>query len=346
MSGSIAVTGAQGFVGGHLLARLGARAIALDADVTDADALAEAVAAASSGERHPPRCASSVAASWTDAGEPWRVNALGTVNLLDAVRSHAPGARVLVVSTGEVYGQRRRSPDAGGRPVRRRSRPTPRRRRPPSSPRASPRAPARRRRRPRLPARRPGRDERFAVGSWARPDRARRGSRAAGRCSSATSVRSATSPTCATSAAPTGCCSTRPSRPAPTTSRPGARSRCARCSSCSSRLARCPIEVEPDPARFRPSEVTVLCGDRVEAAGGDRLGADDPARADPRRRARRGARGRCGEDGERMSERRALITGSPARTAPTSPSCCSTRATRCSAWSAAPRPRTSSGSRT
>ena len=47
MSGSIALTGAHGFVGGHLLARLGARAIALDADVTDADSLAEAVAVAS-----------------------------------------------------------------------------------------------------------------------------------------------------------------------------------------------------------------------------------------------------------------------------------------------------------
>jgi len=30
VSGSIAVTGAKGFAGGHLLARLGARAISLD----------------------------------------------------------------------------------------------------------------------------------------------------------------------------------------------------------------------------------------------------------------------------------------------------------------------------
>ena len=105
MSGSIAVTGAKGFVGGHLLARLGARAIALDADVTDAEALGEAVADASSESVVHLAAASSVAASWTDAGEPWRVNALGTVNLLEAVRLDAPGARVLVVSTGEVYGQ-------------------------------------------------------------------------------------------------------------------------------------------------------------------------------------------------------------------------------------------------
>ena len=105
MSGSIAVTGGKGFVGSHLLARLGARAIALDADVTDADALTESVAAASAESVVHLAAASSVAASWTDAGEPWRVNALGTVNLLDAVRSHAPSARVLVVSTGDVYGQ-------------------------------------------------------------------------------------------------------------------------------------------------------------------------------------------------------------------------------------------------
>ena len=47
MSGSIAVTGAQGFVGGHLLDRLGGRAVSLDADVTDGAALARAIADAS-----------------------------------------------------------------------------------------------------------------------------------------------------------------------------------------------------------------------------------------------------------------------------------------------------------
>ncbi len=94
MSGSIAVTGAKGFAGGHLLARLGARAISLDADVTDIDALTKAVAATSAESVVHLAAASSAGASWTDVGEAWRVNALGTVNLLDAVQSHAPDARV------------------------------------------------------------------------------------------------------------------------------------------------------------------------------------------------------------------------------------------------------------
>ncbi|HEU5065888.1 MAG TPA: GDP-mannose 4,6-dehydratase [Gaiellaceae bacterium] len=167
MSGAIAVTGAKGFVGGHLLAWLGSPAISLDVDVTDAGAVAQAV-----DETRPESvvhlaAASSVAASWTDAGEPWRVNALGTVNLLDAVRSYAPQARVLVVSTGDVYGQADELPTPETAPFR------------PTSPYAASKAAAE------LAADQfaragsdvvvvrafqhegPGRDERFAVGSWA-----------------------------------------------------------------------------------------------------------------------------------------------------------------------------------
>jgi GDP-4-dehydro-6-deoxy-D-mannose reductase len=48
---------------------------------------------------------SSVAESWADPFETWRVNALGMVNLLAAVRAEAPAGRVLAVSTGEVYGR-------------------------------------------------------------------------------------------------------------------------------------------------------------------------------------------------------------------------------------------------
>jgi GDP-4-dehydro-6-deoxy-D-mannose reductase len=105
VSGSIAVTGAHGFVGTHLLGRLGARAVAVDADVTDADLLRRAIAAARPAAVVHLAAASSVGASWTDAAEPWRINALGTVNLLEAARSNAPDARVVVVSTGDVYGQ-------------------------------------------------------------------------------------------------------------------------------------------------------------------------------------------------------------------------------------------------
>lgn len=46
----------------------------------------------------------SVAHSWGAEAEVWAVNTLGTVNLLEAVRREQPEARVLVVSSGDVYG--------------------------------------------------------------------------------------------------------------------------------------------------------------------------------------------------------------------------------------------------
>ena len=73
-------------------------------------------------------------------------------------------------------------------------------------------------------------------------------------------------------------------------------------------MARCPIQVERDPARSPPRRPAG--GERrlLEAAGSDRLGAGDPARADARRRTRLRTPG-LRENGERMSEKRALITG-------------------------------------
>ncbi|MGH2922190.1 MAG: NAD-dependent epimerase/dehydratase family protein, partial [Gaiellaceae bacterium] len=85
MAGPILVTGAQGFVGGHLLAELGERAHALDADVTDAQALSSAFEGVDPDAVVHLAAGSSVGASWNDRGEAWRVNALGTVNVLEAV---------------------------------------------------------------------------------------------------------------------------------------------------------------------------------------------------------------------------------------------------------------------
>ena len=269
MSGSIAVTGAQGFVGGHLLTRLGARAIALDADVTDADALAEAVAAASSESVIHLAAASSVAASWTDAAEPWRVNALGTVNLLDAVRSHAPGARVLVVSTGDVYGQADEIPTPETAPFR------------PTSPYAASKAAAE------LAAGQfaragsdvvvtrafqhegPGRDERFAVGSWAaqiaRAEETGRGTVLVGDLSPRRDITDVRDVTRAYEAL------LDPSVPPGTYNVASGHSVAMReVLDILVSLARCPIEVEEDPTRFRASEVTELSGDpsKLRAATG------------------------------------------------------------------------------
>jgi GDP-4-dehydro-6-deoxy-D-mannose reductase len=168
VAGPILVTGADGFVGPYLLAELGGEGIPLEADVTDAKALARELSAAS------PRAVvhlaghSSVADSWQEGGEVWWVNVVGTVCLLDAVRAVAPQARVLAVSTGEVYGQAEQLPTTEEAAIA------------PVSPYAASKAAAE------LACAQaqhdgldvvvarafqhegPGRDERFAIGSWTR----------------------------------------------------------------------------------------------------------------------------------------------------------------------------------
>ena len=260
MSGSIAVTGAKGFVGGHLLARLGGRALALDVDVTDADALSQAVADANPESVVHLAAASSVAASWTDAGEPWRVNALGTVNLLDAVRSNVPAARVLVVSTGDVYGQADEVPTPETAPFR------------PTSPYAASKAAAE------LAAGQfgragcdvvvarafqhegPGRDERFAVGSWAAQiavaEEAGRGIVLVGDLSPRRDISDVRDVVGAYEAL------LDPAVPAGTYNVASGTPVAMRdVLDILVSLAGCPIEVEEDPSRFRASEVTAVAGD-------------------------------------------------------------------------------------
>src|SRR5439155_5373459 len=75
-----------------------------EADLRDAESLARAVAAA-----HPDLVLhlagqSSAARSFERPVETFQVNALGTWHLLEALKAHAPAARVLVVSSGEIYG--------------------------------------------------------------------------------------------------------------------------------------------------------------------------------------------------------------------------------------------------
>jgi GDP-4-dehydro-6-deoxy-D-mannose reductase len=260
VSGSIGVTGSKGFVGGHLLELLGARAIAIDADVTDPEAVASEVAGTRPDALIHLAAASSVSASWADPTEPWRVNALGTVNLLEAVRTHAPEARVLVVSTGEVYGQAEELPTTESAPYR------------PRSPYAASKAAAE------LAAEQfgragldvvvarafqhegPGRDERFAVGSWAaqigRAEEAGRGTVLVGDLTAErdiTDVRDVT----------------RAYASLLERSVPAGVYNVASGTTVAMRevldvlvsLARCPIEVEQDPSRLRASEIAVVCGD-------------------------------------------------------------------------------------
>ncbi len=167
MTGRVLVTGGQGFAGHHLQAELGDRAAAPEVDVTEPEELVRAVRELQPAGVVHLAALSWVAESWREPARVWQVNLVGTVNLLEAVRHEAPEARVLVVSTSEVYGRAQRIPTPENEPVA------------PESPYAASKAAAE------LAARQariagvdavvvrafqhegPGRDERFAVGSWA-----------------------------------------------------------------------------------------------------------------------------------------------------------------------------------
>jgi GDP-4-dehydro-6-deoxy-D-mannose reductase len=123
------ITGMAGFVGQHLSALLRERgeeyagfdhekALCPDPacrklNLLDAKALDSFVA-----ELKPERIfhlagQSRVARSWAHPEETFRINVVGTLNLLAAMEKYAPGARLLLVSTSEVYGR----PRLDGRPL-------------------------------------------------------------------------------------------------------------------------------------------------------------------------------------------------------------------------------------
>lgn len=105
----VLVTGARGFVGARLVARLaseGDEVVGVDreTDVRDGGALSGAVSAARPEAVAHLAAISFVPESQAEPAESFRVNFLGTRNLLEAVLREAPGARVLVVGSGAVYG--------------------------------------------------------------------------------------------------------------------------------------------------------------------------------------------------------------------------------------------------
>jgi GDP-4-dehydro-6-deoxy-D-mannose reductase len=124
----VLITGVTGFVGRHLAAAfasedaeligLGRRPAALadapaelaayvECDLTQAEAVREAVREAPPDRVFHLAAEASVARSWQDPAEVMRANAGATLNLLEAVRAETPRARVLLACSGEEYG----SPD-------------------------------------------------------------------------------------------------------------------------------------------------------------------------------------------------------------------------------------------
>jgi GDP-4-dehydro-6-deoxy-D-mannose reductase len=102
------VTGASGFVGRRLMPRLeqaGFEATGADreVDVTDPECLARVVEKQSPDAILHLAAMSSPAESWSAPERCYRVNFLGTLNLLRAVAAHRPDARLLVIGSADQY---------------------------------------------------------------------------------------------------------------------------------------------------------------------------------------------------------------------------------------------------
>ncbi len=106
------ITGAGGFVGRHLRTHLGdsnddvvglGPGDDLDVDVLDADAVVDALASAEPEVVYHLAARSHVGDSWNDPGLVFRVNAEGTLNVLQACRTHGV-QRVVVVGSADEYG--------------------------------------------------------------------------------------------------------------------------------------------------------------------------------------------------------------------------------------------------
>ena len=119
----VLVTGSQGFVGRHLIRELRQAGLTIGAfdladangqcsgmdyyqgDIQDQKAIEQAV-------KHflPEACIhlsglAFVPEGWTNTEVLFSVNSIGTIHLLEACRQYAPSAKVLVVSSAEVYGR-------------------------------------------------------------------------------------------------------------------------------------------------------------------------------------------------------------------------------------------------
>ena len=115
----ILITGCNGFVGRHAVRVLqqaghsvtGADITTCDASIPvhhmelrDPDTIAHALTATQPDAILHLGGIAFVPLGWTQPQLVFEVNTIGTLNLLDAVRQHAPKTRVLVVTSAEIYG--------------------------------------------------------------------------------------------------------------------------------------------------------------------------------------------------------------------------------------------------
>jgi GDP-4-dehydro-6-deoxy-D-mannose reductase len=120
VNGRAFVTGGAGFAGRHLLELLpGATAPSREElELLDADALRTAVRESAPDVIWHLAALASVGRSWEAPAETIAENVAMTVNLLEAVRTEAPEATVVLIGTGEVYGPPDRLPVNEDAPLR------------------------------------------------------------------------------------------------------------------------------------------------------------------------------------------------------------------------------------
>ena len=91
-------------VGGDLAIPPGGANACLEMDVRDLASISRVLAASRPDAILHLGGIAFVPLGWTEPQQVFSVNTIGTLNLLDAVRQHAPRTRVLVVTSAEVYG--------------------------------------------------------------------------------------------------------------------------------------------------------------------------------------------------------------------------------------------------
>jgi GDP-4-dehydro-6-deoxy-D-mannose reductase len=124
VSGVALVTGAHGFAGRHLVERLVAKGHEIagpgsdELDLRDAARTRAFVADAAPASVFHLAALASVGKSWEEPHRALLENQEMTLNLLEAVRASAPGARVLLAGSGEIYGSPDELPVSEDAPLR------------------------------------------------------------------------------------------------------------------------------------------------------------------------------------------------------------------------------------